>query len=115
MAYDEALAERIRECVADVPGIAEIKMFGGLCFTVNGNMALGPVGEVCMVRVGPEAYAEALAGGVAEELDFTGRPMKGMVQVHNSDLSSDDALNQWVDAGIAYASSLPPKVKKTKK
>lgn len=112
MAYDEGLAERIRKRVADVPGISERKMFGGLCFTVNGNMALGPVNDICMIRVGPDAYEDLLSEGIALELEFTGRPMKGMVQVDNAVLADDDALADWVQRGIDYASSLPAKNKK---
>ena len=76
---------------------------------VNGNMALGPVRNMCMIRVGPEAYDEVLAEGIAQELDFTGRPMRGMVQVDCAVLADDDALAEWVDRGIAFAQSLPPK------
>lgn len=109
MVYDEVLAERIRSRVAEVDGVKERKMFGGLCFTVNGNMALGPVNDCCMVRVGPDAYDEVLAEGVARELEFTGRPMRGMVQVDNAVLADDEALDEWVARGIGFANSLPPK------
>ncbi len=79
MAYDEGLAQRIREALDDRPGIAERKMFGGLCFTLNGNMACGVTGDELMVRVGPDKHAEALERPHARKMDFTGRPMKGLV------------------------------------
>ena len=79
MAYDEGLAQRLREVVEEQPGIAERKMFGGLCFLVSGNMCLGVVKDELMVRVGPDAYETCLAEPHARKMDFTGRAMKGMV------------------------------------
>jgi TfoX/Sxy family transcriptional regulator of competence genes len=109
MPYDEHLAERVRDMVADVPGIAERKMFGGLCFMVNGNMACGPVHDTIMVRVGPDAYETALAEPDAIELQFTGKPMTGMVELTSDALADDVRLREWVDRGVTFASSLPPK------
>jgi TfoX/Sxy family transcriptional regulator of competence genes len=108
MAYDEQLAERIRAIVADVDGVTERKMFGGLAFMVGGNMACGPAKDILMVRVGPDAYEDALAEPDADELQFTGRPMKGMVQVDAATLS-DERLAEWVQRGLDFAGSLPPK------
>jgi hypothetical protein len=79
MAYDETLAERIRETLAGERGVHEIKMMGGLCFMVDGHMALGIVGEDLMVRVGPERYERALGRAHAREMNFTGRSSKGFV------------------------------------
>jgi len=109
MAYDEGLLERLREAVEGVPGIVEKKMFGGVAFMLNGNMAFGPLGSELMVRVGPEAYADALARPHAREMDFTGRPMKGMVTVAAEGLEDDEDLKFWVGKGLDYAGSLPPK------
>jgi TfoX/Sxy family transcriptional regulator of competence genes len=109
MAYDEGLAQRLREATEDLPGVAEKKMFGGLCFLVSGNMSLGIVGEELMVRVGKDAYASALGEPHAREMDFTGRAMKGMVYVGVEGFESDEDLEAWVARGIAFASSLPPK------
>ena len=81
MAYDEGLAERIRGLIAGDPRMEERKMFGGLAFLCNGNMACGIVGDELMVRVGPDAWADALTQPHAREMDFTGRSMKGMVYV----------------------------------
>lgn len=109
MAYDEGLAQRVRECIAERADVTEKKMFGGLCFLVGGNMAAGIVGEELMLRVGPEAYAECLARPHAREMDFTGRALKGMVYVGVDGLSEDAELASWVARGVDYAASLPVK------
>ena len=109
MAYDEALADRIRELIDGAPDVSERTMFGGLAFMVRGNMACGPVGDILMVRVGPEEYEQALKRPVAREMTFTGRPMKGFVELPVSALDSDDVLSDWLDMGVDYALSLPPK------
>ena len=109
MAYDEGLAERIRDLTEDRSAPSERKMFGGLCFMLGGNMACGIVGNELMVRVGPTAWSEALAQPHAREMDFTGRSMKGMVYVGEAGLSEDEDLAAWLDRGTSYAASLPPK------
>ena len=109
MAYDEGLAERIRNHTAARPGIGEKKMFGGLCFLVEGNMCFGIVGSELMVRVGADAYAEALALPHAREMDFTGRAMRGMVYVGEDGIAEDPDLLAWLERGMAFAGSLPPK------
>lgn len=110
MAYSETLAERVREAL--VPrgdAVAEIKMFGGLCFTLQGNMCVGIVGDDLMVRVGPDGYDEALTRPHVREMDFTGKPMRGLVYVDPSGVTEDDDLESWVRRGVSFASSLPPK------
>jgi TfoX/Sxy family transcriptional regulator of competence genes len=109
MAYDEGLAERLREAVEDDPRVSQKKMFGGLCFLVAGNMCFGVVGEELMVRVGPDAYQECLAKAHAREMDFTGRAMKGMVYIGTKGFESDEDLSAWVQRGTAFAGSLPAK------
>ena len=109
MAYDEGLAQRLRELVEEESGIAEKKMFGGLCFLACGNMCFGVVGEELMVRVGPDAYQACLSKPHAREMDFTGRAMKGMVYVGTKGFESDEGLAAWVKHGVDFASSLPPK------
>jgi TfoX/Sxy family transcriptional regulator of competence genes len=108
MAYDEKLAERVRVALEGRRGVSEKKMFGGLCFLVRGNMACGIVGDELMVRVGPDAYEDALARKHAREMDFTGRALKGMVYVAKPGLRST-ALRGWVDRGFDFAHSLPAK------
>ncbi|HKY14817.1 MAG TPA: TfoX/Sxy family protein [Microthrixaceae bacterium] len=109
MAYSEALAERIRDLTAAEPELAERKMFGGLCFMVNGNMCVGIVGDELMVRVGPDQHAAMLAEPHAREMDFTGRPSRSMVFVQPAGVATDEGLDTWVRRGLAFAQSLPPK------
>ncbi|MGW7357260.1 TfoX/Sxy family protein [Streptomyces sp. NPDC054802] len=109
MTYDEGLAERIRARLGRDPAIAERRMFGGLAFLHEGNMAVGVIGEDLMVRVGPDATDAALARPGARAFDFTGRPMRGWVVVAASALAEDEALDAWIDQGHAFAAGLPPK------
>ena len=109
MAYDEKLAERARAVLTPHPAVSERKMFGGIAFMGGGNMCCGVVRDDLMVRVGPEKYAEALSRPHARPMDFTGRPMKGMVYVGALGCRSDSDLEQWVRRGAEFASSLPPK------
>jgi len=109
MAYDEALAERVRDVISVRDGVRELGMFGGLGFTIAGNMACGVMGEEIIVRVGPEDAERALAEPHARPFDFTGRPMKGWVFVAAEGLGSDEELASWVEAGADFAASLPPK------
>ena len=109
MAFDEGLAERIRALVSDDLDVRERKMFGGLCFMWAGNMACGIVGDELMVRVGPDATGSALARPHTRPMDFTGRPMKGMVYVGAEGLRSARQLRTWVHMGAGFADSLPPR------
>ncbi len=109
MAYDERLAERTREVLARKRDVREQKMFGGLCFLLRGNMCCGIAGDELIVRVGPDAYDTSLARPHARPMDFTGRPLRGLVYVAAPGLRTRRSLAQWVDRGVAFASSLPPK------
>ena len=109
MAYDEGLAERIRDLTADQGRLSERKMFGGLCFLLSGNMTFGVVGSELMVRVGPTAYEAALAQPHARKMDFTGRAMEGMVYVDEGGIAEDGDLQGWLELGLGFASSLAPK------
>lgn len=109
MAYDEILAERIRTILHRRKGITERKMFGGLCVLVGGNMACGVVKDELMVRVGPDRYDEALGLPHARPMDFTKRPMRGMVYVGTQGIATDEDLKAWVERGVRFARSLPPK------
>lgn len=109
MPYDETLAGRISGMFGQTGGLIEKKMFGGIAYMLGGHMACGIVGEELMVRVGPDAYDGALARPHVRPMDFTGRPMKGMVMVGAAAIASDDGLRDWVERGLAYAGSLPPK------
>jgi TfoX/Sxy family transcriptional regulator of competence genes len=109
MAYDEKLAQRIREFLQGKPNLSEQKSFGGISFLLNGNMACGVIKEDLIVRVGPEAHAELLSLPHARPFDFTGRPMKGWLTVEPGGTATDQDLAVWVRRGVDFAASLPPK------
>jgi TfoX/Sxy family transcriptional regulator of competence genes len=104
MAYDDALAARVREALSGRDGFSERKMFGGIGFMLNGNLAVGVHGDELIVRVAPERTDEALAKPHTRVFDMTGRPMKGWLLVGPA---AD--LDPWIAEGADYASSLPPK------
>jgi TfoX/Sxy family transcriptional regulator of competence genes len=108
MAYDESLADRIRDVLADVPDVREQKMFGGLAFMVRGHMVCGVVRDDLMLRLGPDAATAALTRPHVRPMDFTGRPMSNMVYVA-ADGFQGAALDDWVHAALAHADRLPPK------
>lgn len=109
MAYDEGVAQRLREALEGRQEIREKKMFGGLAFLLDGNMCCGVVGEELMVRVGPEAYEEALSQPHARKMDFTGQPLSGFVYVAPPGFAEDEDLAAWLDRALGFASSLPSK------
>lgn len=109
MAYDEKLAQRVRQALSGQDGVIEKKMFGGLAFMLHGNMSVGVEKDRLMVRVGPDRYEEALARPHARPMDFTGRPMKGFVYVPLEGLQADAALQEWVQLGVEFALTLPRK------
>lgn len=115
MAYDEGLAEILRGDLQDIDGISEKKMFGGLCFMLNGHMVCGVHDKGGMARVGKLAEAEALEIEGVAPLSFTGRPMGGMVDVADETFVDDTLRPQIVGMALSYARSLPPKVAKPKK
>ena len=109
MAYDESLAQRVREQMSELPGYVEKKMFGGVGFMLHGNMACGVNGTDLIVRVGPERYESALAEPHTRPFDMTGRPMRGWVVVIAEGYEADEDLQAWVQQGVEYALSLPAK------
>ncbi len=109
MSYDEGLAERIRNLLQDRTDVIEKKMFGGLCFLVSDHMCCGIVKETLMARVGPGNYEKCLANKHASEMDFTGKPMKGMVYVSPHGIASDSDLARWISICTGFVESLPPK------
>lgn len=112
MAFDEHLAARTRAALGEVGGLTEIKMFGGLCFMVGGHMAVGVTGNDLMVRLAPHDAEAALTRKGVRPMDFTGRPMKGFVFILPEGVKTDRMLGRWVDEGVTFASSLPPKTPK---
>ena len=110
MAYDEELADRIRELVAGGPAVTEQKMFGGLGFLVGGNMAVSASGQGgLLVRVDPAESDELVSSTNARPMEMRGREMKGWLRVDADDVKTDDALAWWVERGVSFARSLPPK------
>ena len=110
MAYDEDLAERIRELVQGQPGLSEQRMFGGLAFLIGGNMAVAASGQGgILVRVDPAESDELVSSTPAREMEMRGRTMQGWLRVDSEDVQSRDELAAWVERGTAYAGSLPAK------
>jgi TfoX/Sxy family transcriptional regulator of competence genes len=109
MAYDETLADRVREVLAARSDLSERKMFGGVAFMIGGNMAVGVLADDLMVRHDPEEADAILIRPHTRPMDFTGRPMKGMVFVGPEATTADGDLLEWVEAGADFAASLPPK------
>ena len=109
MAYDEALAERVRAALGAVADVREIKMFGGLCFTVHGNMAVGVTGDELMVRVDPGSASTIVTEPGARQMDMAGKPMRGFLAIAPDAVKTPRSLRRWVDGAVAYASSIPPK------
>jgi len=110
VAYDDDLANRIRELIAADPDVTELRMFGGLAFLVGGNMSVAASGQGgLMVRVEP-GQTEALAAEPhAEPLQMRGRAMRGWLRVDSEGVRKARQLERWVTCGVAYARSLPPK------
>jgi TfoX/Sxy family transcriptional regulator of competence genes len=112
MAYDESLAERIRELLAVEADVSERRMFGGLAFLLGGNMAVAASGHGgVMVRVDPAKSDSLTATTNARLAEMRGRPMRGWIRVDVEDLRTKRQLAKWVHLGATYARSLPPKRK----
>jgi hypothetical protein len=110
MAYDEELAGRIRALVARERGLTEKRMFGGLAFLINGNMAVSASGRGgLMLRCDPARSDEYVAAPRIDRMVMRGRAMDGWLRVDPAGVSSDADLQRWVRVGVEYAKSLPPK------
>ncbi|MGY2704697.1 TfoX/Sxy family protein [Nocardioides sp. HB32] len=110
MAYDERLAERIRELVEGEPGVTEQRMFGGLAFLVGGNMAVAASHEGgLLLRVDPDEAEQHLAHPHTDPFVMRGRAMNGWLRVVPEGVGTDVELRRWVNVGVTYARSLPPK------
>jgi TfoX/Sxy family transcriptional regulator of competence genes len=115
MAYDSGLADRIRIVLGQVGPFQERKMFGGLCFMVNGHMCCGIVKSDLMLRLTPEAAVAALREPHTRPMDFTGKPMKSMIFVDARGIDSDTSLERWVRSAEEVARALPGKAGKQRK
>ena len=110
MAYDEDLANRIRELTAGEAGVTEKQMFGGLAFLIGGNMAVAASGQGgLMVRVTPDETDELVAEPHARPFVMRGREMHGWLRVDSEGVRTKRELEPWVSRGVTYARSLPPK------
>lgn len=113
MPYDEELAARLREAMSGEPGLTEQKMFGGLAFMVNGNLAVGAgSGGDMIVRVAHDDVAGLVDGAVVRPMEMRGKPMAGWLLVSKGAVADDESLRGWVDRGAGYARSLPAKAPK---
>jgi len=109
MAYNEKLAGRIRDKLHSLPGFMERKMFGGICVLLHGNMACGILNNDVIIRVGKEAYEDALALPHTKKFDITGKAMTGWVMVSPDGHRTEKKLETWLRKGVDFASSLPKK------
>ncbi|TQM30960.1 TfoX/Sxy family protein [Nocardia bhagyanarayanae] len=110
MAYDEKLAERIRDLIEPGPQVVEKKMFGGLAFLVDGNMAVSAIRDGgLLVRVDPAEAEDLIDGESVSTMTMGGREMRGWLRVTPTALHDESALRAWIARGVTYARSLPPK------
>jgi TfoX/Sxy family transcriptional regulator of competence genes len=110
MAYDEDLAQRIRDLVAAQPGLAEQKMFGGLAFLIRGNMTVAASGQGgILVRADPDESQRLVETTGASLMEMRGREMPGWLRVDAAELGGEAELARWVELGMSYARSLPAK------
>jgi hypothetical protein len=109
MAYSESLANRIRHILGRRRGVTEKKMFGAICFLLNGNMCVG-VWKTCLIaRLGPTQGAQALLEPHVEVFDVTGKPMKGWVLVEPDGVENNEQLTEWIQKAVEFAGTLPKK------
>ena len=114
MAVDEDLAERMRAALAGSGAVREVRMFGGLCFMLNGNMVAGTWKRGLLVRVGKDQHSHALARPGAKPMEMAGRPMKGYVFVDPAPRDERE-LRDWLELAVAFVKTLPPKLPKSKR
>ena len=112
MPYDEELADRLRELLAEEPDVTEQRMFGGLAFLVGGHLTVAASGQGgLLVRVDPAGAPGLIAKSKAWPMEMRGRPMKGWLRVDSADVRTRRQLQRWLDLGVAYVRTLPPKRK----
>ena len=109
MAYDEGLADRVRDALSGREALSERKMFGGIAFMIEGNMACGVNDDDLMLRLEPGEAEQALSEKHTRPMDFTGKPMKGFLYVSAEGTGTDEELSEWVELAAEHAASLPAK------
>ena len=107
MAFDETLADRIRQQLARRKNVEEKKMFGGVGFLLDGNMLVGVWKNSLIARVGPDGYEDALLEPHVKEFDITGKPMKGWIMVEPEGIGEDDQLKGWIERAMKFVRTLP--------
>jgi hypothetical protein len=115
MAFDEALAQRIRDALEGEPGLREQRMFGGLAFLIGGHMAVAASGQGgLLVRVDPADHDGLIETTNARPMEMRGREMRGWLRVDAAEVEEDEALARWVERGVGYAHSRPPKIREVR-
>jgi len=114
MAYSEKLVDRIREALATQKLLEEKRMFGGVCFMVNDKMCVGVNGDEMMCRIDPDAAEVALERNYARPMDFTGKPMKGYVFVHEDGLKKKADFEYWINLSLEFNKKAKSSKKKKK-
>ena len=109
MPFDEQLAQRIRQVVARRKGFTEKKMFGGVCFFLNGHVTCGVWKDSLILRIGPAKYEDVLQASCVSEFDVTGRPMRGWVKVSPQGISDKESLRDWIEQAVKFVRTLPAK------
>ena len=114
MAYNEKLAERIRERFAELDNVEERAMMGGLCFMYNGKMCVGIIKDDLMLRIDPEVEAMALEKQGCRQMDFTGRPMRGYILIDDTGMAKTKDFNYWINLALQFNPKAKASVKKKK-
>ena len=109
MAYDTTLAKRVVALLRRRKHITQKKMFGGVCFLVDGNMCCGVERDKLVIRVGAEPYEQLLRKRHVKPMDFTSRPLRGFIYVMPEGVRGQETLRSWLEYGLRYAGSLLPK------
>lgn len=115
MAYNEKLSDRIREALADVPLVEEKRMFGGICYMVDGKMCVGVVKDEMMCRIDPAIYEKAREKNGCREMDFAGRPMEGYVYISEEGMRTTEQFGYWINLCLEYNPKAKASKKKTSK
>ena len=106
---DIILVERLRPMMKRRKGYSEKKMFGGICFMINGNLCVGPWKGSLIVRLDRDSHEQTQSEPYAKPMDITGKVMKGWARIEPAGIASDDDLKDWVNRAVKFARRLPPK------
>lgn len=115
MAYDEKIADRIRESLVNEIGVEEKKMFGGVCFMMNGKMCVGVIKNDMMCRIGPDAEKTAIEQSGCRPMDFAKRPMKGYVYIDDVGMKTKKSFDHWINLCLAFNPEAKASARKKRK